>query len=244
MPNFDAEKFYNNIADKYRWFFSSQSKFLEHAYDMKPFLEKFNVKTILDCSCGDGIQAIPLAKMGYSVDAGDISINMLKKAMEFANNENVKIDFKQSDFRELEKSFTNKYDCVISLGNSIPHLMTEQDIKKALLSIYNRLNPNGIILVTIRDYDEMLAQKNRFHPMRINDIIDNYRYSILYVFDYLPNSIIFNIVYLIENIETGEKRMEQESVEYNPIKKADFLIYLKETGFTNVEFNGFYIGQK
>jgi hypothetical protein len=96
----------------------------------------------------------------------------------------------------------------------------------------------------MRDYDEMLAKKIRFHPMRINDIQDGFRYSILYVFDYLSNAIRFNIVYLIENIETGEKHMEQESVEYNPIKKSDFIAYLKETGFTDVEFNGFYIGKK
>ncbi|MCL2095832.1 MAG: class I SAM-dependent methyltransferase [Oscillospiraceae bacterium] len=244
MSEYNAENFYDKIASKYRWFFSSQDGIMKRANDIKPILEKFNVKTVLDCSCGDGIQAIPLAKMGYSVDAGDISANMLKKAMEFANKENLNINFQQADFRELEKTFTHTYDCVLSLGNSIPHLMTEQDIKKALLSIYNRLNPNGIILVTMRDYDEMLAKKNRFHPMRINDIHDNFRYSILYVFDYFPDIIRFNIIYLIENMETGEKHMEQETVDYNPIKKADFIKYLKETGFVNVDFNGFYIGQK
>jgi len=243
--SYNTENFYDKIADKYRWFFSSRDRAMAYTNDIKPILEKFNVKTILDCSCGDGLQAIPLAKAGYSVDAGDISANMLKRAVELAEKENVRINFRQADFRELENSFTCTYDCVLSLGNSIPHLMTDEDIKKAVSSIYNRIKPGGLVLIGMRDYDKMLAEKNRFHPMRINDIQDGFRYSILYVFDYLPEIIRFNIVYLIENIKTGEKFMEQESVDYNPIKKADFIARLKQAGFINIEADGgFYSAQK
>ena len=246
MAEFNAENFYDKIANKYSWFFSSRDKAMERTIDdLKPILDKFSVQTILDCSCGDGLQAIPLAKQGYSVDAGDISVNILEKAREFAERENVEINFKQADFRELEKTFTDTYDCVLSLGNSIAHLMTDEDIKKAVSSIYNRINPNGIVLVGMRDYDKMLAEKKRFHPMRINDIQDGFRYSILYVFDYLPELIRFNIVYLIENVETGEKYMEQESVDYNPIRQADFVAHLKEAGFVDIEANAwFYVAQK
>ena len=250
MSEFTAESFYDRIADKYSWFFSSRKKVMERQInEFCPIFEKYNVKTILDCSCGDGLQAIPLAKQGYFVDGGDISANMIKKAIEYAEKENVKINFKQSDFRELENSFTEKYDCVLSCGNSIPHLMTDVDVIKAISSIYNRLNENGIAVIEMRNYDYMSATKVRFHPMRINDIQDGYRYSILYVFDYLPEIIRFNIVYLIENIETGKKCMEQESVDYNPIKKDDFLKHLKGTGFAKIdvkEDNGdiIYIAQK
>ena len=232
----DAENFYDKIADKYNWFFSSRNNLMEREFDeLKPILEKYNVKRILDCSCGDGIQAIALAKHGYTVDGGDISGNMINKAAEYAEKENVKINFKQADFRELENSFAGKYDCVLSWGNSIPHLLNNHDIKKAVSSIYSRINDGGIAVINMRNYDAMLAAKNRFHPMRINDIQDGFRYSILYVFDYLPEIIRFNIVYLIENIETGEKHMEQESVDYNPIKKDEFTAHLKDAGFVQTD---------
>ena len=239
MSEFTAEKFYDKIADKYNWFFSSRDNIMEvQAKEIAAVLEKFKVKTILDCSCGDGLQAIELAKLGYAVDGGDISVNMLKKAAEYAKKENVAINFRQSDFRELEKIFTKTYDCVLSWGNSIPHLMTVDDIKKAVRSIYNRLNTNGIAIIEMRNYDEMLANKNKFLPMRINDVKDGFRYSILYVFDYFNDFVRFNIVYLIENIETGEKYMERESVDYNPIKRVDFIEYLKEAGFVKVDIVG------
>jgi SAM-dependent methyltransferase len=248
MQMFNAEYFYNKVANKYNWFFSSRENFMENSLNqLKPILEQFNVKTVLDCSCGNGLQAIPLAKEGYAVDASDISDNMLKEAIEFAKQENVKINFKRVDFRELENTFTNMYDCVLSWGNSIPHLMTDEDIIKAVTSIYNRVNENGIAIIGMRNYDEMIAAKKRFLPMRINEIKDGFRYSILYVFDYLPQIIRFNIVYLIENIETGEKHMEQETVDYNPILRDDFISYLKEAGFRKINVmgdNGCYIAQK
>ena len=81
--------------------------------------------------------------------------------------------------------------------------------------------------------------------MRINDIQDGFRYSILYVFDYLPKVIRFNIVYLIENMATNEKFMEQESVDYNPIKQDDLIRFLKTVGFANIDYrNGLYIAKK
>jgi len=246
MSEFSVGKFYEGIADKYNWFFSSRSNIMERqASQIIPILEQFNVKTILDCSCGDGLQAIPLARHGYSVDGGDISAGMVKKAIEYARKENLNIDFKEADFRELEKKFTKTFDCVLTMGNSIPHLMTDEDIRKALISIYNRINPNGIAIVEMRDYDKMLEEKNRFMPMRINDIQGGFRYSILYIFDYLPNTIRFNVVYLIEYLETSEKFMEQDSVELNPIKQVDFIKNLQDVGFVNVDYkDGIYIAQK
>lgn len=131
---------------------------------IKSILERYEVKTILDCSCGSGLQAIGLAKEGYAVEGGDLSVNMIGKAKQYANEASVFIKFKQSE-------------------------------------------PGGIALFDLRNYDAMLKEKNRFSPMRINDIKDDIRYSIVYVFDYLDHKVRFNILYLIEDLETGEKQI-------------------------------------
>ncbi|OGO87011.1 MAG: hypothetical protein A2Y15_07525 [Clostridiales bacterium GWF2_36_10] len=102
-----------------------------------PILKKYNTKTVLDCSCGSGLQAVALAKRGFNVDASDISQEMLKKAKEHAAKEVVTVNFKQADFRELKKTFNKEYDAVLSWGNSIPHLMNNKDIEKALSNIYS-----------------------------------------------------------------------------------------------------------
>lgn len=57
---------------------------------------------------------------------------------------------------------------------------------------------------------------------------------VLFVFDYLEKTIQFNVVYLILDKASGERKMEVESVEYNPIGKDLFLKLLNETGFKDI----------
>ena len=195
------------------------------------------VNTILDCSCGNGLQSIALAKRGYDIHAGDISANMISEAIKYAKQVEVEIFFKQSDFRELHNNFPNEYDCVLSWGNSIPHLMNDADIAVTLQNIYSCTKQNGIVIIEMRNYDFLCDKKPRFMPMRINDVKDDIRYSIIYVLDYLPDLVRFNLVYLIENIVTGEKHMENQSVDYNPIQKYHFKQILSNAGFTNIVTN-------
>lgn len=235
MSNYTPEDFYDKISNKYHWFFSSWENIMGQEVSLiQPILDKYNVKTVLDCSCGSGLQAIGLTKNGFTVDGCDISQSMIDKAYDLCRRENFNIVFKKCDFRELESAYNNKFDAVISWGNSIPHMMTEADILKALSSIYSRINDGGIALFDMRNYDVMLEKKKRFHPMRINDVKDDKRYSLLFVFDYLESFIRFNVIYLIEDLKTGEKHMEFESVDYNPIKKNDFVKMLTQVGFKNI----------
>jgi len=247
---FHATGFYDKIADKYNWFFSSRDRIMEsESAEIGSILREHAVKTVLDCSCGDGLQSIALARRGYTVTGSDISSGMIERARCYAKEAGVTIRFEQADFRELEKNFPDQYDCVLSWGNAIPHLMTETDIYRALSGIYGRTTAGGIAVIEMRNYDKMLQDRPRFHPMRIHDVRDGFRYSILYVFDYFPDRIRFNVVYLMENLETGEKRMEQEAVDYNPIQKENFTQYLQNAGFCDItvrenDRNICYIAQK
>lgn len=182
MVKHNVENFYNRIADKYDWFFSSKEKVMERQVkQISEMLGKYNAKTVLDCSCGNGMQAIGLAKHGYIVDGGDISQEMVDHANRHATEQGVDITFKKADFRNLEQTFSKKYDVVLSWGNSIPHLLSDAELNQALKSLYNHIVDKGIALIEMRNYDLMLKDKPRFLPMRINEIKNGCRYSILYV---------------------------------------------------------------
>jgi len=44
---------------------------------LEPLLRSAGARTVLDCACGTGIQAIPLAQRGFAVSASDISPRIL-----------------------------------------------------------------------------------------------------------------------------------------------------------------------
>jgi glycine/sarcosine N-methyltransferase len=237
MGNHQTEKFYDNIAEKYHWFFSSWDDVMKRQMqELIPLLHKYKVHTILDCSCGTGLQAIGLAKEGFSVVGSDLSEKMLEVARANAEKEGITdIAFMQSDFREVRSKVNGTFDAVISFGNSIPHLKSNSDILDAFTNTYNCLKSGGLAAFDIRNYDDMLAKKQRFLPMRIHAEKDGKIVSILYVLDYLDDIVRFNVVYLIDDKSSGNKSMEVEVSDYNPVKRTVFVNLLKEAGFINIE---------
>lgn len=235
MSNQNANAFYNNISEKYDWFFSSWEGIMERQMsELVPILQGHGVKSVLDCACGTGLQAIGLAKEGYSVVGSDLSKGMIEKAWQNANNAGISIKLIESDFRELNTIIPDKFDAVMCMGNSIPHLITETDVKKALCSMSNCLYDKGLIVIEMRDYDELIATKRRFMPIRVNSQKGDNLITIIYVLDYLESIITFNVVYIIQDMKTGQSKIEVESVDYNPIQSHDFVKWLSEVGFKDI----------
>lgn len=155
--------FYDRLAKDYHLIFVDwnrtikyQSKFLSGL--ISSYL-KIKHPKILDCSCGIGTQAIALALRGYDVTATDISPAEIRRAKDEANKRHLKIKFGVADFRQLATDVPGLFDVVISFDNALPHLLTDDDMKKAIKNIGEKLNPRGLFLASIRDYDVAIKEK-------------------------------------------------------------------------------------
>ncbi|MBU4086488.1 MAG: methyltransferase domain-containing protein [Nanoarchaeota archaeon] len=84
--------------------------FLEEQITKELF--SFKNKEILDLGCGTGRYSIPLARKN-SLTAVDFSSAMLNKAIEKAGNENLKIEFINSDVIKFKPR--KKYDIILSM---------------------------------------------------------------------------------------------------------------------------------
>ncbi len=237
MSHSNPEEFYKNIAHRYHWFFSSWDDVMKRQMEqLVPLLREYRVHSVLDCACGTGLQVIGLRKAGFDVVGSDLSEDMLAVAGRNLEKEGIgDVQLVQADFREINKKIDKKFDAVICMGNAIPHLFGNDEILKALLSIYGCLEDKGVAVIETRNYDKMLKDKYRFLPMRIHEEKDGFIISILYVFDYLPGLIKFNVVYLVENPSTGERKMEVEVVDYNPVSRDVFVQLMEQAGFADVQ---------
>jgi SAM-dependent methyltransferase len=100
--------------------------------------------TALDLGCGEGGDAIWLAKQGWHVTATDISQVALDRAAQFAKDDNVtdKIMFEQND---LSQSFpAGTYDLVAA---HFVHMPEESDTAKLLKTASKIVNANGVLLI-------------------------------------------------------------------------------------------------
>ena len=108
------------------------------------------IYAVLDVSIGTGNQTLPLAEMGIALYGSDLSEEMLKKCRIKANNEELMVNLRKCDFRQLRNSFDQSFDCVISTGNSLPHV-TKDEIENVLEQMDLLVYKGGYIYFDMRN---------------------------------------------------------------------------------------------
>ena len=207
-----------------------QGRVLDHFfknYGQRP------INTVLDCFCGIGTQCIGLAKLGYKVTGTDISGKSIARAMREAQRFGVNIEFAKVDVRRLREQVSGRFDAVISCDNSLPSLLSKEDVDLALENMFELLEPSGLCVISIRSFEEIYAEQKRFNPRHIHEI-DGKRLIIFDVWDYLENEIlVFNVFYLREQDEGWDVNCRR--MVYRRILRDDLISALKHAGFGRID---------
>lgn len=228
--------FYEEFVDKYDRLVSLENRIERESNFFKRIFSDNNVKTVLDCACGTGHHVIMFQQMGYVATGSDLSPSMIQKAKSNSEKYGISALFRIVDFSNLTNVFNEKFDAVVCVGNSLPHLFSDENLTKAISEMYNVLNKSGILIIDQRNYDRLVKNEIRFIPssFREDEIF-------FYVLDYFPNKIVFNVI----DIEIENRKVKTYSTEYNPLKKRKLIELLRTAGFKDMklyqdhEFNDF-----
>ncbi|MBD3193611.1 MAG: methyltransferase domain-containing protein [Candidatus Lokiarchaeota archaeon] len=224
-------EFYQEFAHLYNSLVSFENRVKNEASFFDDLFKENEVRTILDCACGTGHHIIMFKQLGYEVMGSDASPAMLEVAAKNIKKINLKIKLKECDFRELYRVFKNKFDAIVLLGNSLPHMPLESDLKQTLTGIYKLLNKEGILVIEHRNYDRLINTKERFIPISIQN-----KDIFFYVLDYFENKITFNVVF----INTEYKSFQVFNTDYYPILKKKIFSSVKNVGFQIINSYGDY----
>lgn len=107
---------------------------------------------IRDVACGIGTQSLGLAALGHQVTASDLSARAVERAGREAASRGLSIDFSVADMRAVVPHSNGGFDVVLCADNSLPHLLTDEDITAALERFLMALRPGGLCLISVRDY--------------------------------------------------------------------------------------------
>ena len=91
--------------------------------------------TVLDCTCGVGTQALPLAALGYRTTGTDLSRRAVERARREAETRGLPVTLACADVRDVRMAVTGTFVAVVSCDNSLPHLLTDPDLERAVDSI-------------------------------------------------------------------------------------------------------------
>jgi methylase of polypeptide subunit release factors len=237
----DLVDFYDQLAPDYHLIFADwKSSVLYQAEVLNKLIQAETGRpglSILDCSCGIGTQAIGLALNGYTVHATDLSQAAVKRAAREAKAFNVSLTTGVADFRDLAAQVEGSFDVVITCDNSLPHLLTTEDMRRAAQNIGAKLKPGGLLLLSIRDYDQDIQDKPHSTRPSVVDSLEGRR-IIFQVWDWLPGGNIYLLNhFIIKQNTAGEWQTACRTTHYRAWQRAEISEVFNQTGFLNIAWH-------
>ena len=214
-------------------------------------LKERGVKRVLDVATGTGFHSIRLLRAGFDVISADGSPEMLAQAFENGRRAGFIMRTIHADWRWLSRDIHNKYDAVICLGNSLTHLFSEQDRRKALAEFYAALNHDGVLILDQRNYDGILDEgftsKHVYYycgenvsaePEHVDEGLARFRYT-------FPDGSIFHLNMFPLRKEYTRRLMHEvgfqqiktyaDFQETHKVEDPDFYVHVAEKLYKNEE---------
>lgn len=210
-------KFYDSISDNYEDIFQPNEKQIN-------FLEERAKGKILDVACATGKVAKRLQDDGYDV----MGIDLEEKFVDKAINEN-KIDAKCMNMLDIDKLEDN-FGLIYCIGNSLVHLDSTEKINEFLKKCYDKLNPNGNLVLQIINFHPFLKVDDDY----LGDLPTIKNEKVEFVRKYFRNGdfIQFNTV-----MTAADKSIEND-VNLFPITSDELVKLLEQNGFENIKIYG------
>ncbi|MET7688077.1 class I SAM-dependent methyltransferase [Streptomyces sp. NPDC005483] len=167
MTDSSARDFYDSLApDYHRMFADWDASMAYQAAVLGPLLGP-GPHRVLDCSCGIGTQAIGLALAGHRVVGSDLSPVAAARAGAEASARGARLPTAAADMRRLPFA-SSVFDVVVCADNSLAHLLTAPDVQAALAGMRRVLRGDGLLVLTLRDYDELRRTRPGAPPPQVS----------------------------------------------------------------------------
>jgi SAM-dependent methyltransferase len=152
----------NHLGHFYSWMIGD---FEIKKNEFKAFCVDHNIlptsnKICVDLGAGNGLQTIALAEVGFVVTAVDFNDQLLTELR--SKNGNYPIKIVMDDIRAIGKLIDDKFELVVSCGDTLTHLDTFDEAEKLIHEAYERLLIGGKVVLSFRDYGNELEDTNRF----------------------------------------------------------------------------------
>lgn len=235
----DMSKNYHLIFDNWDIAMEKQARVLQ--LHISNFFENSDV-SILDCTCGIGTQTIGLGTLGYKVTGTDISPNAIERAIKESRARNLDIEYHVLDIRRIS-ALGRSFEVIISIDNSLPHLIDDEEIFNALKAVRSCLKDEGVFIATTRDYDALIKERPDMTPpcFRRDDSGD-------WITCQVWNWVSQNVYEVHQHIttKTDGRWLHHHTVTlYRALQRSELEYFSREVGFKNVQWllpteSGFY----
>ncbi len=227
-----SEQFYSSIARHYQHIFPFNPDQVNFLRGVLPY----NGAKVLDVGCALGELSFALTHFGFPTWAIDYDTEMIALAQQNKQEDTMFPIFEQLDMRLIDERYPESFfNTIICFGNTLVHLLSDEDILRFLRAAYQVLAPEGKLTIQILNYNHILDHQVSSLPLIDNEQV---RFERQYTFHSNLNHLDFNTRLVIKS--TGEEI--NNSVKLYAIRKEKLQQLLEQAGFTITSFYGNFNG--
>lgn len=237
METLNSDEFYDRLARVFDVMTDWRKRLALEMPFLQRTLDRHRARTILDMACGTGWHVITLAQKGYTAAGCDASPQMIERARANAAEGQVDVRFEVADFNRLDV-FREIFDALLCLGNSLPHLLSQEELVKALRQMRGRLHEGGVLIFHNLNYDMRMVKRPRFFSANGTADALVWRFA-----DYGPEFITFHTALFERKKEGANRESVSWSVQVNstlqrPLLQKDLDEALGRAGFGTIQHFG------
>ncbi len=188
---------------------------------------------VLDAASGVGTQTLGLLKHGYLLTASDISAGAIERLKAELSRNAFQASAHVDDLRTLSRTSSESMAAVIACDNSIPHLLSDDEILQAFRSCYRCLRPGGAAVFSVRDYAAIERINPDVRPYGLRYEAGS-RFLGVQVWEWDGDQYDLR-VYLTSESPEGKCETRVLRSRYYAVSIERLLLLLAEAGFVDVE---------
>jgi SAM-dependent methyltransferase len=231
--------FYDRLAPFYHLLYGDWYKAVsEQGEALSLLLGELGVfpgQRIHDAACGIGTQSIGLLNAGYQLSASDISSLAVDRFNTEVTVRKLTADAWVDDLRFLTSVESDSMAAVIACDNSLPHLLTDEEILISLQAMHRCLRPDGVVILSVRDYASIERKSPDVKPygMRYQGTD---RFMAVQVWEWEGERYVLRM-YLTTESADGTCRTEVLKSHYYAISIEKVISLMRQAGFDEVSRN-------
>ena len=240
MTSHYAQDFYDQLAEDYHLIYADWSLSVSRQGDaldalLRRYLDGDEPLEVLDCSCGIGTQTIGLAERGHRVTGSDLSPAAVVRAAAEAQRRGVAPATLVADMRWLPFADAS-FDVVLSADNSLAHLLTEGDVRRAVGDMRRVVRDGGLLVLSAKDYGDARQARRQSTVPQVADS-DAGQVVTFQLWHWREDGVYdFDHVQLLPDGDTWQVRVRRAtSRAWAPEELAELV---RDCGFGNVTWHG------
>lgn len=196
---------------------------------IKHLVQKYDISSVLDAGCGSGVHSIILSKLDLDVIGLDASDEMIKRARINAKNEGANPEFVREFYESMPEDWTDRFDGLFCLGNSLVGVGTMARLSLALKSFKRVIKPGGHAIIQLLNFEYFIH-----HHQRIIKISNEENITFVRFLDIEEKETRLNVI-AIER-ELGELNHRFISEIILPITTEMLKTAAADSGFSDISF--------